>query len=89
MKASSSGVALAAAKIEVALVLAVLVVDHDDRPPGRDVGDRALDRVEPHRAVPSCRLTLAPRRWPASPSGSLLGVRSASQVTKPQITNTP
>src|SRR5690606_678368 len=31
---------------EVALVLAVLVVDDDDRPAGRDVGDGLLDRVE-------------------------------------------
>ncbi len=32
---------------EVTLVLTVLVVDHDDRFTGGDIGDRALDAVEP------------------------------------------
>ena len=46
MNAISSGVALAGGEDDVALVLAVLVVDDDDGLAGGDVGDRALDGVE-------------------------------------------
>src|SRR5690606_38940102 len=41
---------------EVALVFTVFVVDHDDRLTGGDVGDRALDGVEP-RHFPGLQLS--------------------------------
>ena len=46
VKAISSGVALRRGEDDVALVLAVLVVDDDDRLARGDVGDRLLDVVE-------------------------------------------
>ena len=46
MKLMASGVTNWAAIDEVALVLAVLVVDDDDHPPGADVLERLLDRGE-------------------------------------------
>ena len=46
MKLMASGVANSAAIVEVALVLAVLVVDDDDHPPGGDVLERLLDGRE-------------------------------------------
>ena len=63
VNAISSGRRLARGEDDVALVLAVLVVDDDDGLAGRDVGDGALDAVEAHapvlllrahRAAPSC-----------------------------------
>ena len=49
MKATSSGVAFSAAKIEVPLVLPVLVVDHHHRLAGTDGLDGIWNGVEPHR----------------------------------------
>ena len=46
VNAISSGVALRGGEDQVALVLAVLVVDDDHGLAGRDVGDGALDGVE-------------------------------------------
>ena len=46
---------LAGGEDQVALVLAVLVVDDDDGLAGGDVGDRPLDGVEPDRRARSCR----------------------------------
>ena len=70
---------------QVALVLAVHVVDDHDRLAGGDVGDRALDAVQPDAHVDSpavsCRLEL---------DDVAVSVRLArSHTTKPQITRAP
>ncbi len=46
MKLMSPGVTSSAAMHEVALVLAVLVVDEDDHAPGADVGDGVVDALD-------------------------------------------
>ena len=58
---------------EVALVLAVLVVDDDDGLAGLDVGDRALDRVESQRLM---------SRVPVQQSGDVLGQHVHLQVDR-------
>ncbi len=73
---------------EVALVLAVLVVDHHDSPAGRDVGDRPLDAVEADAcAVGHARTSSGRGAVPPTGSPSVCAIRS--QVTKPQTTKAP
>ena len=85
MNAISSGVAFGGGEDQVALVLAVLVVDDDDGRAGGDVGDGALDGVAVR--------TLRARSY-GSPSRVLravLGRRSdaCSHTRKPQTTRPP
>ena len=77
---------------DVALVLAVLVVDDDHGPAGRDVGDGALDRVEPDPAVGGAGGSGAHAATTSSvfsvPLVSTTVRLARSQTTKPMTTKT-
>ena len=71
---------------EVALVLPLQVVDDHDRLAGRDVGDRALDRVQSDAHAMSPAISWSRR----SSTDDGVSVRLArSQTTKPQMTKPP
>ena len=70
MKLIASGVTICGRHHQVALVLAILVVEHDDHLAGADVGDRILDRVERR-----CALGQLQSPVPAAPAVSRCSVR--------------
>ena len=72
---------------QVALVLAVLVVDHDDRPAVLDRGDGGLDGVE--RTAQRARALVGRSRVSAASRSTYLAITSTSRLTGPPGARAP